>query len=386
MLLLLISALTFLIKVHKNSGLSFIAILLLVSMLQISPEFFFGVKTTGFEFFYIEDSYNLVILILMTFISTIAIFTDSNDKQIKINSSSNPIVFLILFFVSLYILVFGINRGSLIGYTVRINTLYEYFIITYVLLFYYAKKTPLNNIFMIVYGFIYILQDFYYGGRISSLQLFIVILILFLPKKISIFNMVLIIIPGYIFLKVIELYRTGEIQNLSNILGYINNPITNYQINTFSEVLYSSSGLVFSSQFLFTIFERLNFFMNFLKSIFIGAYNEESNIVSYISNNVSSVGGGGFFPVYLYFWIGWIGVFVSGIAFSVILNLKIDKTNDYLKILYIIVLSTFPRWFYYSPLVLFRLAFLNFTIVYIFTKVLDNLLKNQNKYFKNFKT
>lgn len=382
MVIVLISSAVLVWKSRNEIGSSIVFLLLLFSMIQISPEFLFNVRTTGFDFFYQEELYNIVIAILMVFTSILAVFYNQRRNEFLRSdfTKENGWVFSVLILISIYILIFGINRGtsSTYVYVVSITTIYEYFVMIYILAYYYSSKSKISNLFLMLLGFFYIIQDFYYGGRISSVQLTILSAILFFPK-VKFKHILLLLLPAYLTLRLVEIYRTSNSffdMNFLSVFANFKNPLENYQWNTFAEVLYSSSGLVYAKNAVHTIIERLISFTDFIINIFIGGVRPFGNIISYISANISPVGGGGFLPAYFYYWLGWGGVILISFFVVKMLNLESkERLNDFWKIVYILTLSMFPRWFYYSPLILIRFILFNFLIIYSILKIIDLLTK-----------
>jgi len=119
-------------------------------------------------------------------------------------------------------------------------------------------------------------------------------------------------------------------------------------------------------------------FMAFIRRVFTGEDLLLGNLVAYISRYVSPVGGGGFFPAYFFAWLGWGGVLFSVWVTVLLFNrLQTSTSGVYKQMTYILLLAMFPRWFYYSPIILFRMVLVNFAILYFGLWFLDRLLKRE---------
>lgn len=384
MIISLLSSVLLIYKSRNEIGSTFIFLFLFLSLLQISPEYLLDVKTTAYSYFYNENIYNISIAIIMVYITFIAIFfKERRTKELSSQlNGNNNLIFVLLYIGCIYILLFGINRGSYTGYTVSIKTIYEYFVMVYCFAYYYSNKSTITKILLLLLALVYILQDFYYGGRISSFQIIILIGILFF-NKLRLKSIIVFSVLGYILMNFIAEYRVNYSISGFNFTSIINslfsNPVTNYKWNTFSEVLYSSGGLVYSKLNIFAVEDTTRSFIDFIINIFIGGERHFGNIVSYIDSNISNVGGGGFLPVYFYFWTGWVGVIIISWITTKLLNFESNNNSgDYHKIAYILLLAMFPRWYLYTPLVLFRFLLLNYTILYISLKILDKLTKRKD--------
>ena len=378
MVICLASSFVLIIKSRHDVGSAAIFLFLLYAMVMISYEFLFGIKTAIMSFYYEAALYNQVICILAFFLGSLAIFLKPkvrDDDQFNSLQGNNSYLLLASLALCAYILVFGVNRGVYESYSVRITSIYEYFILFYLLAFYYSKKTWKSNLLLLGMAAVYILQDFYYGGRISSLQLMILIAILFL-HKIKLWKLLTLSVLGYALMNAVELFRNQEKLSILSILNSLFvNQGASYKDNTFSEVLYSSSALVYSSINVFTETERISTFVDFIRNTF-SDNRPLGNIIPYISQNISYVGGGGYFPVYFYFWLGWGGVLLASWAAIRMLNVdQSQQCSDYLTLLKILTVAMFPRWFVYTPLIFTRFILLNFSLIFIFYVLFDSITK-----------
>ena len=109
---------------------------------------------------------------LLMFMSTVTIFYNGNKldiKEYKLKTKDNIIMYFAIIIMLLYILVFEVDRGNMNYYSVRISTLYAYSPILLLFLYYFSggNKTRIN-IFVLISA-LFIVQDIYYGGRITSL-------------------------------------------------------------------------------------------------------------------------------------------------------------------------------------------------------------------------
>jgi len=356
-------------------------IFIFFSFIDILPEFISSTKTTFGVFFYNDILYSKVLFILLVFFFFLLLFFKKPKILILYEKFPNKILNLFSISIMILIILFGIDRSnfSVQVYSNRISTFYEYFVLFFIISF-ITSKGIINKFLLLFLCLLFITQDFYFGGRISSLQLLFA-LFYFYSAKFSLFHLLFFVFFGYFLFDYIQFYRSFYLTPFEYIFSLFQNQPDNYiKISTFGDVLYSSSALVMGRDSLYSSYDILSFSTEFVISIFIGG-SVDSNIISFISTDVSPLGGGGFFPVYLYFWFGFFGVFLSSLFVSFLLNyFSINKHNNsmYFYVTKILFISLLPRWFYYSPLNLFRYIFVNFTVFYFFLLLFHLVTKKKN--------
>jgi len=364
---------------RRNLGHFVVFLFIFYSIYKISPQYLYGVKTTAYTFFYNQIGYDISATILSVFVTILAIWYRPRTfvDPYEINPKENPLVFYILVFLSVMVLAFGVShvRGS--SYEVNTNTSYEYFIMVFMFAFQYSGGRKVRKFILLILGMVYILQDFYYGGRIASVELLILVALLYFYKRIRYLTLVISLVPTIVLLDVVQFFRAHYTLHGFSLASIFSS--AGYSWNTFGEVLYSSSGLVNTSLFYFDFSEKIHSFFDFIISIFVGGRLPLplGQIVSYISTHISLVGGGGYFPVYFYFWFGWFGVGLSAVIVSIMLHLRPLRHNDFGRLLSVLFIALVPRWYLYSPLLLFRFVILNFVIAYVLIGILDKVTNLQ---------
>ena len=101
-----------------------------------------------------------------------------------------------------------------------------------------------------------------------------------------------------------------------------------------------------------------------------------SDLPGYVSSFTPIGGGSGVFA-YFYVWFGIYGVVGIAIFLSFLINLAYKSSNEYLILYSVMVLSTYPRWFAYSPITLFKLC-LYILPVYFIYKIMFNSFRKGN--------
>jgi hypothetical protein len=389
MLVTLFSCSVLLFKSRKDLGHFTLFVFITYAMITISTEYLSSTVTASSLFFYNEFTYNFSISILCFFITFVSIFYNykRDVTSYSVKCVDNTILYNMLVILSIGIMYFGMNRINTTVYSSKINTLYEYFALTVLFAFKFSGKSIRKKLVLVIIILIYILQDFSYGGRISTLQLGIMIVLVLFSKILSYKHIIIFSIPALLILNVVYIYRNNHSLNniIPNLISFLINSTKNYEYNTFSDVLYSSSAFIYSKLFIFNWSIPILSFVAFFLNIFLGGRFDYGNVTVLISSKISALGGGGYLPVFFYFWFDWLGVILISIFIVWILNIRLKHSNsEYWTLLTIVFISLVPRWFVYSPLVLFRYVFLNFSLLYYSLIVSHKFL--QSTYFNNLKT
>lgn len=290
-------------------------------------------------------------------------------EQIRIpKPKDNIVIFSVLIIFLIYIAIFGINRTFANQYTVNISPLYEYAILLFLFAYYFSGNIFLRKVILTLMMLVFIIQDYYYGGRITSMQiiLFAISTVFkdFLNKK----SAVLVILGGILINSLVGAYRTSfSLNNFSivRVLGALKNDF--FVFDTPVYAYYASATHVASVDLIgISLRERMISFGNFVIAIFFGGENNSGNITRYVNENYFINVGGGLFPTHFYFWFGWIGIIFSALII-VYIFLKISSSkSDLTNLIGVIVISTIPRWFLYNPLTLFRMMLFTCILYFIF--------------------
>ena len=123
-----------------------------------------------------------------------------------------------------------------------------------------------------------------------------------------------------------------------------------------------------------SIYTRLEMFFYNVLSLFV-PYSwlpEKAAVVSYIQKNIASTGGGALISAYSFFFLSYPGIILIGYYIASLIN-KLQKSKNLHFILYcIIVLATYPRWFGYNIIGLFKIPFyivILYAIIKRFSKI-----------------
>lgn len=326
--------------------------------------------------------YGITIRALLLFTAIITLLYNGksvNLSKFKLIPKDNILIFYSLFFILIYILLFEVNRGNMNSYSVRISPIYEYSYLLFLFSYYSSGKSIIRRFLIVSLLTLFVLQDFYYGGRITALQIILLFTVTIFVQKLSFKFIIFSGFVGILLNSLIGVYRSNYSLNSINLLDiFINLKNSFFVFSTPVFAYYASATHVAASQIV-SLNEKLRSLIAFINSIFVGSNNEISNLTIYVSNNYFLNIGGGVIPSHFYFWMGWTGVILISSFLVLLLNKIGGLTSDFQKLCFIIVITTVPRWYLYSPLSLFRPLIL-LTILYIvFITTHKILLKVSNR-------
>lgn len=332
--------------------------------------------------------YGTTIRVLLLFLSILYFFMPKiPESNISIKYRDNSFIYYVLCFVLVMIGYFGIDRNLSSSYTVSVSSFYEYSTILFVFAYYTSGNKRFKKFFLSVLLLVFVLQDFYYGGRVTSLQL-LIILVYFMtkewlkPKHIYIgagFGVVLNTFVG--------IYRTNfnlDHLSLTSVFESLKNNLFVFDTATYS--YYASATHVASVYYgLADVRTRLNSFANFLKMTITGSDDLIGNVTRFVNENYFGNVGGGVIATHFYFWLGWVGVIIAGIIIVIYLNKITKLDSNYAQLSFLLFVSSSPRWFLYNPLLLIRVQVL-FTVLYLTYQLGNKFLLSiagKNKYISH---
>ncbi len=314
------------------------------------------------------EIYGLVIRIMLFFFLSLLTFFPKNFELPFLKPKNNLPVFIILVLILIYIGLFGISRVKSGDYTVNISSLYEYSTIIFLFAYYSSGDRFYRKVTLTLLIFLFILQDFYYGGRITSIQLIFLFLCTIYRKSLNIMRSVLLVFLGIFTNSFIGIYRKSFSINSVNILSLLEKLISNFFVFDTPVYSYYASATHIATIELFnlSVSERLDSFKNFIFSIFWSNDGSSGNLTQFVSKNYFYNIGGGFAPTHFYFWGGWIGVLFLALLISWIFAKALNKKNDLWTLIVIVTISTIPRWFLYNPLILVKMPVIIIILYFIF--------------------
>jgi hypothetical protein len=297
---------------------------------------------------------------------------EKRDKEF--NYESNNFVFAFLFCVLSYIFIFGVNRMELAdSYEARISPLYEY---SYIIFIFGAKysNTMFKKVLVVLMALLFVLQDFYYGGRVTSMQIGLVLMTTLLKNTLTFKRTIILFITGIIVLGLVGSYRVNYHLNDDMMIGN-----TNFFVNDTATYAYGSSLTVLLMSDFIDIKDKLWSFIYFIQYIFFGGWLSEMLFKDTIKEIPESAADyynnyrGGLFSFYFFFWFGWVGCVLSGILVSKFINFWAKQKKMLGEIIFLSIIVSSPRWYLYTPLAMFRGPLFFVPIVFVCVKLIEYL-------------
>ncbi|MDN4495106.1 hypothetical protein [Ureibacillus aquaedulcis] len=348
-----------LFKSRRSIPIFLISFFILYSNYSIIVGEYFVGGELGIPLYEVKDTeiYGIGIKLMLLFVSIVALFLKPSKiliESIEIKPKDNLLVFIGLCILLLFILVFGINRGEINSYSVSITPLYEYSLLIFLMAYYVSGKTKQRISSLLVIAVVFVLQDFYYGGRITSLQIILLLLITVFLRKLSVKFILIGGFLGIVVNSIVGLYRSSYSFEDINLLNVLVGMKDNFFVFDTPIYAYYATATHIASVSLLSITERLESFFGFIATIFIGSEIEIADITTFVVNNYFFNYGGGLIFSHFYFWFGWFGVIISAVLIVYLLNIIRNVKSEYMKLAIVIFIFSVPRWYLYTPLNLFR--------------------------------
>lgn len=271
------------------------------------------------------------------------------------------ILLVIVFFV-------GFKTPELSGNRGKPRPVYEYAVSMFIIYFYYSGKLRSYMILGMIMVAFYALQNFIFGGRIYGLQFLLAAYIMLFMDKIPMKWVITGMLGFFVLFSIIGAVRGAIMSGNFSVAGILEN-LSNkgFALDTAYSAYYTAQCDIYVvDSWRVSDDERFSYFIDFVKSIFLGESANRSSVIQNISRRYVHHNGGGVLPQHFYFFFGPLGSFIPAfilpVYFRFIQNLK-ESTNGWVKCVSVFVVCHAFRWYLYSPLGLFR-GVLFLTIVY----------------------
>lgn len=285
-------------------------------------------------------------------------------------------IFSALSVIGLYIIVYGITGETIAsgayanGNQVK-SSIFEYFILVYLFLIIFSKRIFIHYsvLFLLFIG--YSIKAFLYGARIEVLQLVLLVFLIFYDSNKSIsFTKLLLSIFFLLYINsLVGFIRANPMLLFENNWSEILNPFVRFSFSTSSSSFSSTEGdVVQSSARMVGLIEvnelpiekRMFGFFYFIFSPFLPSslLPDYVSLASYKQSNYES-GGGGLISSYFFVWLGYFGPIVISFILGIIINyFFIYRTVSKTLFIYgFCLLSTFPRWHSFNPILIVKFSF-----------------------------
>lgn len=322
----------------------------------VASELFFGLEFSSKQNIYpIDEVYYSVLIFYLTFM-----LVNRNVKSLNIGKHSYPIkgqnemlamilIFPFLIFLFTYSLNNGIRiTGDFMNYRGDRSILTDYMFVYFCVILVLCRHSKTILFVGIFAAFVHLLS----AERARSFVYIAAILLTYFNIEQRNKSSVIVLSAGFFLATIVGLLRTGD--------GLETN--SEYNITHFGSATVSSLYLLDYSSYL-SFFEKLKFsFGLILGNIFPSSllpidYDIRGSL--FLNRQIP---GGGWLPVYFYTIAGgYTAVFVMSLLVSFFYRflkkgITYGRINNSIFVMFLIFVSTAPRWFMYTPYQIFKMS------------------------------
>lgn len=270
----------------------------------------------------------------------------------------------------LLLLIFGFSRPSVSGERGSPSTFYEYSTIVFIVGFYFFKWDKVYKCFSSILLAMFALQNMFYGGRVTALQLLLLLfIVVYDGKKIPWSRLLPLFIVIFAAFSLIGTMRANARFTLANLVqSFLKSVQGGYVLDTAYSAYYTSLTFVEVEKFV-DVKQRLIMFGSFSLSMFLGGSIVKNSNLAIFTQQYYKHYNGGVLPFFGQFYLGGVGVFLTGLLVSFYMNKMKhanSKTDGLIRCALIYITISTPRWYLYSPSSLVRGVFL-LAVVYSIT-------------------
>ncbi|MFC5652893.1 hypothetical protein ACFPYJ_28070 [Paenibacillus solisilvae] len=380
------------IRVKNSRVLQIVFLFMLTYLLNLVPYFSYGIHISYYSLYQKEKIFESVLIIHVIFLILLYAFmkkdVNSNKEALinKVAMKDNGLVYASAIGVMSLILLLGKtghNLSKTVSQTSQVTdgfAINEYFLIFTFIAYVFTGNLRSRKAIILILSALYIVKNTLAEGRIETLQLLILLFILFIDtKKINNALFWFGSIAGYLTMSLFEKLRISS-NGLINLFktGQDGSP---YIESNQGDVFYNSAvyvGLIKDQ--IFNYHFRINSFIGFVERIFLPSkYATSQANVSIFSKAYAQSGGGGLISIYFYVWLSYLGIVLIALILAFLVNKLYKTNNQYAVIYFVMFICTVPRWFAYDPITLFKLSSYAIVIFFCFNQLDIVLNKNKKK-------
>lgn len=321
------------------------------------------------------EIYGLSLRITLLFLVILALFVDFTKftRKFQLKIRENKPIFLIFLIGIVIIFFIGVERGARATYSVRITPLYEYSKVLTLVAFYFSGNLNKYRKILLVVTICFIFQDFYYGGRVTSLQLMIFMALTVYEKRLTHRSLFIVSATGVFLMNTVSSFRANFLLSLKGLFLAVTNTFRDlFVFDTSVYAYYATATHVDAAKNTISAI-RYKSFLDFGAYIFTGN-SRTGEVTSFVKQLGYFNQGGGLFPSHFYFWLGWTGVFLAGFLVVFVIN-SINLSKRLHQVLFLGIVISVPRWYLYSPSAFFRNTLFILPLVYLIAMYVDGLFR-----------
>lgn len=264
-------------------------------------------------------------------------------------------------------------------------SIFEYFIVLIPVAYIYTNNNSVKKWALLVICTVYSLKGLLFGGRVEAVQAGLLVFILFFDsRKLAFGKLILIVIvPAYV-LVIFGSIRHNPLLLIEDFQTVLLRPFTDPSkiLGNQNDIYYSSArlvGLVQNNQL--TYWDRVQSFLYNIVAPVVpyGRLPDIANLAAYKKDEYSA-GGGGLISVFFWTFLSIPGVVIIGTYLGYLIRNAVKKQSTYFTLYLILGLSTYPRWFGYSPITLFKLCLYVVPFYFLLCHILEPAFKiNKNE-------
>lgn len=342
---------------------------------KFAPNFLFG-QITNPKYYFI----GLISLIIFNSIILMINFPVGGKFYTLEKSSYNKLVSIILLcFIALIILLYYLDVKNIYSSSL-INTVFEYCIILFLLLFHYSGNNKILFILYTIEVIFFSALVFLQFDRCTALITIFAYLIYHYRKEKNYIKYLPII-----FMIIFLLISIGEIRLIENITDYqtiFKNILDkiNSEYLTFDTAIWAYFTSIESIWLadLFPLSVRIGHFFELIIYLFFGNIFNSRHLNMLLGELGLFQAGGYVSATYLFYYLGIIGVFIIPSLIVLCFNhvkklLGKAKKSNFMFLLTIYICSTVPRWYLYGIFTITR-GLIIFTIVFFIIEFISKII------------
>lgn len=305
-------------------------------------------------------------------------------RSIVADNRSNYLLVTAIVAVLFLVMILGFKRPDVKGVRGSPTTFYEYSTILIILGFWYSGKSTLCRGVLVFLAALFAVQNFIYGGRVTGLQLILIVIFSLYAEKLSFRRFAIPAIMLFLLMSAIGAQRArlelsaDTFTDVADVLG------TNHLALDTAFAAYHCS-MTFLDTLNFTGWGmRLYLFVRWTLSMFLGGNLVSDSQLCDYTHQFFVHYNGGILPYYGYFYLSWLGIILLAVYCSFIFRLM-DKAaysdNGLMRCIAVYVTITVLRWWLYSPSAIIRGVML-MCVAYFVLDYADRAMRGYSRFIR----
>lgn len=299
----------------------------------------------------------LYILLVFTLLFNLLANNTGFHPPALVRHNKNNIIIASVIWVSLVCIgIFAFGRPDVIGDRGTPSSLYEYSTILAILGIYYSGTKRWLHILYITVLLGFAFQNFIFGGRVTGIQLLVMIFLCFFNDKVKLVYILPVIIIGFIAMSAIGQFRAELTLDITSLTTTLNILKDNKMLLDTAYSSYFTSLTFLETLDFVSLSQRFYLLSRFVLYLFVGSVIPDSNLAIFTRNYFVHYFGG-ILPFFGYFYLGWSGVILIAcylhFLFKHMQRIDIHSSGLWRCLSVYITITTF-RWYLYNPSQLLR--------------------------------